>query len=240
MKYFGSYSDDLDLVPKSYVDSRVNSIVDSILCSYDKYDINVAFRLKQYKNEKEQVWFGWDNYKNPSEVLSGEDDYVSILLNTDVRSNSILFKYDNSDPDLTYNNLPLSISGVQDAGGNQLFPTNYTIYYVLGIEKLNTGQDLFVYMRTANYLTVDHYKIRVLIPAYFDNSANGLFYNGKYYPGSDSSATTRNGYIDLGYYYDNVNGSNSCFLSASIHIYFDGVNYFIDRFSYDETHSLTS
>lgn len=243
MKYFGTYTDNQDLVPKSYVDgfkNDIDKIEDSLnfLYSHTEYNVNVAYRVSQFKN-KEIIYYDWDNYYSIND--NGGSNYVELLVdNTNqlFRSTSICFNYESNDPGLPYFNeegFPASVSAVNDNG-----PTDHTIYYVLGFNNhLPVGSDIYLYMRTEAPFETTTNKIRVLIPSNINaldgeggliqNTSNKpVYFNGRFLTTGDNTGNekTRNGYIDLGYSFN-----HDYFISVTLHIYFDGEYYFIDRYA---------
>lgn len=232
MKYFGSYTNSADLVPKSYIDNLL------FMLSHDEYSINVADRVILYKNEKGE-YYGWDNYKNSTDVPSGSTDYVTISLDTSIRSTSIEFRYDRISSDPYFPQYP---SNVDMSSGSSIPPYNNTIYYVLDFSNhLDIGKELFVYFRTqTSTFNLSSHKIRVLIPNEISlgNDTRYVSFNGKFLTNDSLAITTRNGYVDLGFETDQ--SGTPIYRTGTLHIYTDENYYFIDRYQTNDSNLNSS
>ena len=261
MKYFGTYNSGDELVPKSYVDElrttieTLSSTVDSLdsslnfLYSHTESEINVAYRVIRDKDEKEQFFYSWDNY-----MSTNDSNYVKLTINPSYRSTSILFNYDTTDeniPNIEDPNFPSNPSIINNGtieNGYGGPPNGNTIYYVLDLDHhLPIGTDIYVYLKTIDAFFLNVSKIRILIPATLTTviSTDGgthstiptsrfVSFDGKFMTISDSSPTTRNGYVDIGYMLD-----SDYFATATLHIYTDGEFYYIDKLSPSTVSTVT-
>ena len=190
MKYFGTYNNDSDLVPKSYVDNLLSPF------SHIERPIEVSRRLAYSELNENYVWD--DCYSEHSYDGTLYSPNVAISIDPNYRFTSLYFTYTDDD------SIP-TISQVKPG------PANDTIYYVLQLSSdLQPGKDLFVNLRSDNTGDFDMnnasnpIKIRVLIPETFSFPRNNnltpadyrIYYNGKY--SSGVTAIARNGYFEIG------------------------------------------
>lgn len=234
MKYFGTYTNGQDLVPKSYIDD--------LLFSHSEPPINVAYRVVSRQVDGESK-FAWDNCYSEKDYTSGYSQYVALNINPEYRRSSLYFTYDSrpwTDPDNGQVTTGFPVAA-QDVVRKDL--TNHKIYYVLQLtSELVAGRDITVDFKLDQRDDVLHpgdfdisnsgFGIRILIPEsfYFYYDANNwvnapIYYNGKQaFLGGEY---VRNGYIDIGGY-DVDEPSNGFFLSATLNIYTDGDVYYIN------------
>lgn len=221
MKYFGTYNNDSDLVPKSYVDNLLYSHIES--------PINVARRV--IFNSSNYIW---DNcYSEISYNSDYYSEYVAISINPDYKFTSYYF---------TYNPILGSVGFPQTVEEIKAELTNNRIYYVLQLSSdLHPGKDLFVNLRSdsSEDFDITVRGIRVLIPEifYFKIEGNGVeedqivyypvYYNGRHnVEGGNNAGYLRNGYVDIGC--SNFDDPDGYFLSATFHIYSDGECYYVN------------
>lgn len=210
MEYFGTYTNNQDLVPKSYVDSYVNS--------HSENNINVVERLTFKGNN-----WDWDNYDN------AEGDVTVDKLKINCSSKSILLHFIYDSEETGKPNDP------SDVPHN---PSSNTIYYILSqFNNIQIGSSIYLYLRAENCFLFDYRKIKVRIPGEIEvDNGSGIintpvYFNGRYLeaPPAGSSLDNYNGYVDLGYVKDeDSRGVYS--ISSTLHIYYDGTVCYIDRY----------